>query len=372
MIEELLWFLRGETNVRSLQEQGVTIWDEWADEQGELGPVYGRQWRAWATADGGHVDQIARAIHLLRNDPDSRRIIVSAWNVGELDRMALAPCHAFFQCYVADGRLSLQVYQRSADIFLGVPFNIASYALLTHILAQQADLAVGELVWTGGDCHLYLNHLDAGRHPARARAEPLPTLALLRRPADIGGIPLSRTSRCSATSRRPRSARPSRSEDGRMSRDAVAIVAMADNGVIGRGDGLPWHLPDDLKRFKALTMGHALLMGRRTYDSIGRALPGRLNLVLTRNPAWQRAGLRDGGLARRGARTGARHDTLRHRRRGSLRAVLADRRAARAHRGPRRHRGRHACSMASTARRGARSRARRIPRTRGTRIRSAS
>ena len=185
VIEELLWFLRGETNVRSLQEEGVTIWDEWADEAGELGPVYGRQWRAWATADGRHVDQIGRAIHQLRRDPDSRRIIVSAWNVGELDRMALAPCHAFFQCYVVDGRLSVQVYQRSCDIFLGVPFNIASYALLTHILAQQSDLKVGELVWTGGDCHLYLNHLEqADIQLARIPGRP-PTLALLRRPDDV-------------------------------------------------------------------------------------------------------------------------------------------------------------------------------------------
>jgi len=187
VIEELLWFLRGETNVGSLRAKGVTIWDEWADAAGELGPVYGRQWRAWATADGRHVDQVARVVEQLRTDPDSRRIIVSAWNVGELDRMALAPCHAFFQCYVADGRLSLQVYQRSCDVFLGVPFNIASYALLTHILAQQADLAVGELVWTGGDCHLYLNHLEQADIQLGRTPLPLPTLALLRRPADIGG-----------------------------------------------------------------------------------------------------------------------------------------------------------------------------------------
>ena len=185
VIEELLWFLRGETNVCSLQEKGVTIWDEWADEAGELGPVYGRQWRAWATADGSHVDQLARAIQQLRRDPDSRRIIVSAWNVGELEHMALAPCHAFFQCYVADRRLSLQLYQRSCDIFLGVPFNIASYALLTHILAQQSDLKVGELVWTGGDCHLYLNHLEQADVQLARTPGRLPTLALLRRPADV-------------------------------------------------------------------------------------------------------------------------------------------------------------------------------------------
>ena len=185
VIEELLWFLRGETNVRSLQEKGVTIWDEWADEAGELGPVYGRQWRAWATADGSHVDQLARAMKQLPRAPDSRRIIVSAWNVGELEHMALAPCHAFFQCYVADGRLSLQLYQRSCDIFLGVPFNIASYALLTHILAQQSDLKVGELVWTGGDCHLYLNHLEQADVQLARTPGRLPTLALLRRPADV-------------------------------------------------------------------------------------------------------------------------------------------------------------------------------------------
>lgn len=185
VVEELLWFLRGETNVRSLQEKGVSIWNEWADEQGELGPVYGRQWRAWATADGRHIDQIARVIQQLREDPDSRRIIVSAWNVGELDRMALAPCHAFFQFYVADSRLSCQVYQRSADIFLGVPFNIASYALLTHILAQQANLSVGDLVWTGGDCHLYLNHLEQADTQLARTPQPLPTLAMLRRPSDI-------------------------------------------------------------------------------------------------------------------------------------------------------------------------------------------
>ncbi len=185
VIEELLWFLRGETNVRSLQEKGVSIWNEWADELGELGPVYGRQWRAWKTADGGQIDQIARVIHQLRHEPNSRRIIVSAWNVGELDKMALAPCHCIFQFHVADGRLSCQVYQRSADIFLGVPFNIASYALLTHILAQQTDLSVGDLVWTGGDCHLYVNHLEQADTQLARTPQPLPTLAMLRCPADI-------------------------------------------------------------------------------------------------------------------------------------------------------------------------------------------
>lgn len=185
VIVELLWFLRGETNVRALNEQGVSIWNEWADADGELGPVYGRQWRAWPTADGRNIDQIAQVLEQLRNDPDSRRMIVSAWNVGEIRNMALAPCHALFQFYVAEKRLSCQVYQRSADIFLGLPFNIASYAVLTHLLAQQADLAVGDLVWTGGDCHLYLNHLEQADLQLAREPLPLPRLALLRRPADV-------------------------------------------------------------------------------------------------------------------------------------------------------------------------------------------
>jgi len=185
VICELLWFLRGDTNVQWLREHGVTIWDEWADAKGELGPVYGKQWRAWLAPDGRTIDQIKEAIHLLRTNPDSRRIIVSAWNVGELDQMKLMPCHAFFQFYVADGRLSCQLYQRSADMFLGVPFNVASYALLTHLMAQQCDLQVGELVWTGGDCHLYLNHLDQADEQLRRAPLPLPRLAIKRRPPSI-------------------------------------------------------------------------------------------------------------------------------------------------------------------------------------------
>jgi len=185
VIYELLWFLRGETNVAWLHEHGVSIWDEWADEHGELGPVYGKQWRAWLAPDGRTIDQISQAVEQLRKNPDSRRIIVSAWNVGELERMALMPCHAFFQFYVAQRRLSCQLYQRSADIFLGVPFNIACYALLVHMLAQQCDLEPGELVWTGGDCHLYLNHLSqAGLQLTRVPC-PLPQLRLRRRPSSI-------------------------------------------------------------------------------------------------------------------------------------------------------------------------------------------
>ncbi|HXY76619.1 MAG TPA: thymidylate synthase [Steroidobacteraceae bacterium] len=185
MVYELLWFLRGDTNIRWLHEHDVTIWDEWADAHGELGPVYGKQWRAWPTADGGSIDQISQAIARIKAEPDSRRIIVSAWNVGQLAQMRLMPCHAFFQFYVAEGRLSCQVYQRSADVFLGVPFNIASYALLTHLFAQQCDLAVGELIWTGGDCHLYLNHLEQADLQLARAPLPLPELAIRRRPPNI-------------------------------------------------------------------------------------------------------------------------------------------------------------------------------------------
>ena len=185
VVYELLWFLRGDTNVAWLREHGVSIWDEWADEHGELGPVYGKQWRAWRTADGRSVDQISQALALLQSNPNSRRIMVSAWNVGELPLMHLQPCHAFFQFYVAAGRLSCQMYQRSADVFLGVPFNIACYALLTHLFAQQCDFEPGEFIWVGGDCHLYLNHLaQADEQLARAPL-PLPRLTIRRRPADI-------------------------------------------------------------------------------------------------------------------------------------------------------------------------------------------
>ncbi len=178
IIHELLWFLKGESNVRYLKENGVSIWDEWADASGELGPVYGRQWRAWPTADGRTIDQMQLLLDQIRGNPDSRRLIVSAWNVGELDQMALMPCHAFFQFYVAQGHLSCQLYQRSADVFLGVPFNIASYALLTMMIAQATDLKPGDLVWTGGDCHLYNNHLDQARLQLTRTPRPLPTMRL--------------------------------------------------------------------------------------------------------------------------------------------------------------------------------------------------
>ncbi|MEU3846240.1 thymidylate synthase [Micrococcus terreus] len=182
---ELLWFLRGDSNVRWLQERGVKIWDEWADEDGELGPVYGVQWRSWPTPDGGQIDQIARVVESLKTSPDSRRHIVTAWNPAEVDQMALPPCHAMFQFYVADGKLSCQLYQRSADLFLGVPFNIASYALLTLMVAQQTGLEPGEFVWTGGDCHIYSNHEDQVREQLSREPYPYPQLVLPRTPQDI-------------------------------------------------------------------------------------------------------------------------------------------------------------------------------------------
>ena len=192
IILELLWFLRGDSNVRWLQERGCTIWDEWAAEDGSLGPVYGVQWRSWPTPGGGHIDQIQQVIDTLKTNPDSRRILVSAWNVAELDQMALMPCHALFQFYVAPSqvagepsKLSCQLYQRSADIFLGVPFNIASYALLTHMVAQQCDLQVGDFIWTGGDCHLYNNHLQQVQTQLARAPYPYPTLHIQRRPQSL-------------------------------------------------------------------------------------------------------------------------------------------------------------------------------------------
>lgn len=182
---ELLWFLRGDSNVRWLQERGVSIWDEWARPDGSLGPVYGVQWRSWPTPNGGHIDQISQVVNEIKRNPDSRRLIVSAWNVAEIPNMALPPCHAFFQFYVADGKLSCQLYQRSADIFLGVPFNIASYALLTHLVAQQCDLEVGDFIWTGGDCHLYSNHFEQVETQLSRAPYPYPTLRIKRRPDSL-------------------------------------------------------------------------------------------------------------------------------------------------------------------------------------------
>jgi thymidylate synthase len=182
---ELLWFLNGDTNIKYLNDHGVSIWDEWADENGNLGPVYGSQWRSWPTPDGKHIDQISDVLKQIKNNPDSRRMMVCAWNVSDIPRMKLPPCHALFQFYVANGKLSCQLYQRSADIFLGVPFNIASYALLTHMVAQQCDLQVGDFVWTGGDCHIYSNHFEQVETQLARDLRPLPTLTLKRKPADL-------------------------------------------------------------------------------------------------------------------------------------------------------------------------------------------
>ena len=185
VIYELLWFLRGDSNIRWLQENGVSIWDEWADSEGELGPVYGVQWRSWPTPDGGSIDQISQLVEQIKNNPDSRRHIVAAWNVANIDEMKLPPCHCLFQFYVADGKLSCQLYQRSADIFLGVPFNIASYALLTHMIAQQCDLEVGEFIWTGGDTHIYSNHFEQVKEQLSREPYPYPKLTILRKPESI-------------------------------------------------------------------------------------------------------------------------------------------------------------------------------------------
>lgn len=185
IVHELLWFLSGDTNIRYLNENGVTIWNEWADDNGDLGSVYGKQWRAWETKDGQVIDQMSQLIEMIKTNPTSRRLIVSAWNVGELDEMALPPCHLLFQFFVADGKLSCKLTQRSADVFLGVPFNIASYALLTHMIAQQCDLDVGEFIWSGGDCHLYLNHLEQAKIQLSRTPGQLPTLQIKRKPASL-------------------------------------------------------------------------------------------------------------------------------------------------------------------------------------------
>lgn len=185
IVHELLWFLNGDTNIAYLNDNGVSIWDEWADEHGDLGPVYGKQWRSWPTVNGKEIDQLSQIVNQIKTHPDSRRLVVSAWNVGELDKMALAPCHALFQFYVADNRLSCQLYQRSADVFLGVPFNIASYALLTHMVAQQCGLEVGDFVWTGGDCHLYLNHLEQAKTQIIREPLPLANLEIKRQPDSL-------------------------------------------------------------------------------------------------------------------------------------------------------------------------------------------
>ena len=288
IIAELLWFIQGSTNVKWLHEQGVTIWDEWADADGELGPIYGYQWRSWPTPGGGHIDQLANVISSIKDVPASRRHIVSAWNVADLADMALPPCHAMFQFYVAQGRLSCQLYQRSADIFLGVPFNIASYALLTHMVAQVCGLEVGDFVHTLGDAHLYLNHLDQARLQLSREPRQLPRLQSESR--------RERDRRLHPGGHHDRRLRPTSRYQGTdrslIMAEIIAIAAVAANGVIGAGNDIPWRIPADWQRFKALTMGNVLIMGRKTYDSIGRPLPGRTTFVITRDRMWRGDGVR--------------------------------------------------------------------------------
>ena len=279
MIYELLWFLRGDSNVGWLHEHGVTIWDEWADARQAISArctacsgARGPRRRASTST------RSARRSSCCRTDPDSRRNIVSAWNVGEIPQMALPPCHAFFQFYVADGSCRCQLYQRSADLFLGVPFNIASYALLTHMMAAQAGLDVGEFVWTGGDCHIYDNHVEQVTQQLSREPRPYPELVLAHAGFDL---------RLHLRGRRDRQLRPAPGDQGarrRMTRTGL-IWAQSTSGVIGRDGGIPWRLPEDQARFKELTMGHTVVMGRLTWESLPakvRPLPGRRNVVVTR------------------------------------------------------------------------------------------
>lgn len=309
VIYELLWFLRGDSNVEWLQHHGVTIWDEWASSTGDLGPVYGVQWRSWPTPSGEHVDQISAAVDLLRTDPDSRRIIVSAWNVADLPRMALARAMRSSSSTWPTGRLSCQLYQRSADMFLGVPFNIASYALLTHMMAAQAGLDVGDFVWTGGDCHIYDNHVEQvteqlGRAPGRTRNSSCTR--------GIRSSTTPTTTSRSATTTPIRRSRPRWRYEG-LCRGRILVMsapmsvaliwAQSTSGVIGRDGGIPWRLPEDLVRFKDLTIGHTVVMGRRTWTRCrrgsGRCRGGAMSSsAATRLPRRRRRG---GRRYRRGA-----------------------------------------------------------------------
>lgn len=275
IIHELLWFLRGDSNIRYLRDHGVSIWDEWADEEGELGPVYGSQWRSWRGADSAVIDQIARVVEQIKHNPDSRRLLVSAWNVAELDKMALPPCHALFQFYVSDGALSCQLYQRSADVFLGVPFNIASYALLTLMMAQVAGLRPGAFIHTLGDAHLYANHLEQAALQLARKPFPAPRMKLNPEVDSIFDF------RYEDFELLDYEAHPAIAAPIAATKISL-IVAMDEDGVIGANGGLPWRLSNDLKRFKRLTMGKPLIMGRKTHESIGRALPGRENIILSR------------------------------------------------------------------------------------------
>ena len=280
IIHELLWFLRGDSNIRYLRDNGVSIWDEWADEEGELGPVYGPQWRSWRGADGAAINQIEKVVEQIKHNPNSRRLLVSAWNVAELDKMALPPCHALFQFYVSDGALSCQLYQRSADVFLGVPFNIASYALLTLMIAQVTGLKPGAFIHTLGDAHLYANHLEQAEWQLARKPLPAPRMKFKRKVDSIFDF---RYEDFELLGYEAHPAIPAPIAATKIS----LIVAMDEDGVIGANGGLPWRLSEDLKRFRRLTMGKPLIMGRKTHESIGRVLPGRENIVLSRQNKYE-------------------------------------------------------------------------------------
>ena len=279
IVYELLWFLRGDTNIGYLNDHGVSIWDEWADERGELGPVYGKQWRSWPAKDGGTIDQIANVVEMIKRNPDSRRLIVTAWNPAEVDKMALPPCHCLFQFYVANGRLSCQLYQRSADVFLGVPFNIASYALLTLMVAQVTGLKPGEFV------HTLRRRASLSQPPRTGAAAALARAARTAgdepQPRGEGSVWL-RLRGLRAGRLRPASAH--QGAGGGVSPPKVVLVAaVAENGVIGRGGTLPWRLKSDMQHFRRLTIGRPVVMGRKTYESIGKPLKDRTNIVITRD-----------------------------------------------------------------------------------------
>ena len=293
IIHELLWFLKGDTNVKYLQENGVRIWNEWADENGDLGHIYGYQWRSWPDYKGGTIDQISEAVETIKHNPDSRRIIVSAWNVGDLDNMNLPPCHAFFQFYVANGRLSLQLYQRSADIFLGVPFNIASYALLLQMVAQVTGLKAGDFVHTLGDAHIYLNHLEQVKLQLSREPRALPQMKIN---PDVKNIFDFKYEDFELVNYNPhphiagkvaeREYLLSLKDHLITSDNMISIIAAVDRHMaIGYENKLLFWLPNDLKRFKALTTGNTIIMGRKTFESLPKgALPNRRNIVLSTRP----------------------------------------------------------------------------------------
>ena len=288
IIHELIWFLAGDTNTKYLNANGVSIWDDWADENGDLGPVYGQQWRSWAAPDGRSIDQIQEVVETLKTNPDSRRMIVTAWNPADIPDMALAPCHCLFQFYVADGRLSCQLYQRSADVFLGVPFNIASYALLTMMMAQVTGLRAGRVRPHLRRCAPLPEPPRAGRSAAHPHAAPAA--------ADDDQSRRSLDLRLQVRGFFPVRLRPAPAHQGRGGRVTgqiriALVVAAAENGVIGRDGQLPWRLPSDLKRFRKLTLGKPMIMGRKTYDSIGKPLDGRDSIVVTRQADFQHPGV---------------------------------------------------------------------------------